>query len=230
MTTTRERLAEHYPAFALEVRTPRLTLRYPDDDDLLALTELGRTGVHEDDQMPFTVSWTRVPSPFRERNTLQYFWTQRTSLQSEKWNVPLVTVVDGEVVGTQGVFAREWSTLRAVETGSWLGRRHQGTGIGTEMRLAVLHLAFEGFGAAEAFTSAFADNPRSLAITRKLGYRPNGEDRAAREGGVACLCRYVMYAEDFDRIRRDDIEVHGAAAVAEQFGTARIPEGSELGS
>jgi hypothetical protein len=37
--------------------------------------------------------------------------------------------------------------LREFESGSWLGREHQGRGLGKEMREATLHLGFEGLGA-----------------------------------------------------------------------------------
>lgn len=230
MPTTRERLAVHFPVFALEVRTPRLTLRFPDDEDLVDLAELGARGVHPDDEMPFTVEWTRIPPPFQERNTLQYFWAQRGSLQADAWNLTFVAVVEGRIVGTQGVFCTEWAVTRTVETGSWLGQAFQGAGLGTEMRSAILHLAFDGFGAQEAITSAFADNPASLAVTRALGYRPNGTDRFARNGSVVELCRYTMDRDDFATVRRDDIEIEGAEEAAALFGTEQPPEGQPPGS
>ncbi len=59
-------------------------------------------------------------------------------------------------------------------TGSWLGRRYQGRGIGTQMRAAVLHLAFGGLGAQQAVSAAFEDNPASLRVSRKLGCRDDG--------------------------------------------------------
>ena len=43
-------------------------------------------------------------------------------------------VRDGVVVGTQGIGGRDFAVLREVHTGSWLGRRYQGQGIGTQMR------------------------------------------------------------------------------------------------
>lgn len=223
MSSTRARLAEHFPVFALEVRTPRLMLRYPDDDDLLDLAELGAAGVHAEDAMPFTVPWTRVPPPFQQRNTLQYFWSQRCTLQANAWNIPLVTVVDGRVVGSQGVFSEEWEVTRSVETGSWLGKDFQGDGLGKEMRIAVLHLAFDGFGARSATTSAFADNPSSLGVTRAVGYRPNGETLVARGDEPVVQCWYAMDRDGFSAVRRDDIEVVGADAVASLFGTGRAP-------
>lgn len=58
--------------------------------------------------------------------------------------------------------------LRQVSTASWLGLHHQRQGIGTEMRAAVLHLAFAGLGAVDALSGAFEDNPSSFSVSEKL--------------------------------------------------------------
>src|SRR6476661_7534358 len=79
-------------------------------------------------------------------------------------------------------FAKPFTTTHTVTTGSWLVQRAHGQGIGKEMRAAVLHLAFQGLGAVEAYTDAFDDNPASLGVTRALGYEPNGTRLYAREG------------------------------------------------
>jgi RimJ/RimL family protein N-acetyltransferase len=219
----RHRLARHLPMFGLEVRTPRLVLRYPDDEDALALAELGALGVHEPEERPFAVPWTSVPSPHQQRNTLGFLWDQRSTAQRDDWHLPLVTVLDGEVVGAQGVLASSWAVLREVETGSWLGRAHQGKGIGTEMRAAVLHLAFAGFGAARATTGAWEDNAASLAVTRHLGYRPNGDARRVRGGRAVVMRLFALDRADWEPTRRDDIELVGAEAVARLFSTERPP-------
>src|SRR5258708_4778253 len=86
----------------------------------------------------------------------------------------LAVIRDGVVVGIQGIGGRDFAVLREVHTGSWLGRRYQRQGIGTQMRAAVLHLAFEGLGAKSAVSAAFEDNPASLGVSRKLGYRDGG--------------------------------------------------------
>ncbi len=52
------------------------------------------------------------------------------------------------------------------------------------MRAAVLHLAFAGLGATEAVSGAFEDNVPSLAVSARLGYEPDGIERAARDGRV----------------------------------------------
>jgi RimJ/RimL family protein N-acetyltransferase len=77
------------------------------------------------------------------------------------------------------------------------------------MRAAVLHLAFEGLGAERAVTSAFADNSRSLGVTRALGYTENGWFVDDREGKPAKHLRFVLERADWEKQRRNDIEVVG---------------------
>jgi hypothetical protein len=49
------------PLFGLRLRTPRLELRLPTDDELVELRELAHAGVHPPDEMPFAVAWTDAP-------------------------------------------------------------------------------------------------------------------------------------------------------------------------
>jgi RimJ/RimL family protein N-acetyltransferase len=77
------------------------------------------------------------------------------------------------------------------------------------MRSAVLHLAFAELGAEVAETSAFADNPASLGVTRALGYQENGWYLDVREGQQARHLRFLMTRADWETRRRDDITVEG---------------------
>ena len=172
----------YWPLFELRVRTPRLELRYPDDDDLVALAGLAAQGVHDPATMPFYVPWTRAESPALERGVLQFLWSRRAELSSDRWSLPLMVCEGGQPVGVQEIGSRQFPVTRAVESGSWLVQTAQGRGIGTEMRAAVLHLAFEGFGAIEAHSASFEDNPASEAVSRANGYEPNGSASFAREG------------------------------------------------
>jgi len=63
----------------------------------------------------------------------------------------------GVPVGIQSMSATQWASTRVAGTGSWLGREFQGRGIGTRMRALMLHLVFEGLGAREVTSDAFAD-------------------------------------------------------------------------
>jgi RimJ/RimL family protein N-acetyltransferase len=222
----RAELAAVWPLFGLVVRTPRLELRYPDDHDLLVLADLA-TDIHEPDLRPFSVAWNLGTDDEVRQRLVQYHWARRGDWSAEAWRLELATVVDGEVVGTQGLHGGHLAVGRTVATGSWLGRRHQGRGIGTEMRAAVLHLAFAGLGVERAETGAIEGNERSLRVTTTLGYRPNGDaihidgDERRRE------LRYVLSREDWEHRRRDDIELVGLEPCLPLFGLGS-PEGGPL--
>lgn len=213
-------LSEHWPLFDLRITTPRLELRYPSDDDLDELATLAREPVHDADRMPFTSPWTRAPSPRREQDALRYWWGLRAAAGVDGWELPFVVLDGGEAVGVQDVTGMHFPVTRRVMTGSWLTQRHQGRGVGKEMRAAVLHLAFAGFDAAEAHTSAFVDNPASLGVTRALGYRENGRTIDDREGTPVRHLRFVLERADWERRRRDDISIEGLDGARAFLGIA----------
>src|SRR5919197_946290 len=119
----------YWPFFDLVIRTPMLEMRVPDDDVLLQLAELAAEGIHPPDFMPFAVPWTRAEPPALQRNTLQYHWGVRSRLSPDDWTLEFAIIVDGQVVGIQGMGAKSFAILREVHTGSWLGQAHQGRGI-----------------------------------------------------------------------------------------------------
>jgi RimJ/RimL family protein N-acetyltransferase len=208
----------HWPLFDVEVRTPRLTLRYADDVALTELATLAAKGIHDPERMPFAVPWTDVDPPELERQAFRFWWGCRAETSPARWSLNLVALVDATVVGTTSLIASEFAVTRAFETGSWLGREYQGQGLGKEMRYATLQLGFDGFGAEQATTGAFTDNPASLGVTRSLGYEPNGRLRHERRGELAESLRFRMSREHWDTIRRDDITLHGVEAAAEMLG------------
>ena len=205
-------LVHHWPFFGLRVVTPRLELRYPDDELCLALGELAVHGIHDPTAMPFSIPWTEAPADELPRNSLQWHWRARAELSPAKWHLDLAVLVDGEVVGVQGVMADRFPQRRGVETGSWLGRAHQGKGIGTEMRRAALHLAFAGIGADFAETGAWEDNPSSLAVTRKLGYQPAGDKIELRKDMPTTMLRFRMGRSWWEaNLAADDVTIDGLA-------------------
>jgi RimJ/RimL family protein N-acetyltransferase len=206
-------LVDRWPLFGLRVRTPRLELRYPDDELCLGLAELALAGIHDPATMPFSVPWTEAPPDEQPRNTLQWYWRTRADLSPAKWHLDLAVVVDGALVGVQGIMAEHFAERAGVETGSWLGRDHQGRGIGTEMRRAVLHLAFAGLDAAFAETCAWEDNPTSLAVTRKLGYAPNGDTIELRKDVATRMERFRMERSWWEEhLAADDVAIEGLDA------------------
>jgi RimJ/RimL family protein N-acetyltransferase len=213
-------MSELWPFDGLRVRTPMLELRWPSYAELTELGELAARGVHDPGWMPFSVPWTDVSPTERARGTLQWHWRQAGALNPDSWSLNLVTVVDGVVVGTQGVGAEHFPVLREADTGSWLGLAHQGRGIGTEMRAAILHLAFEGLGAEQVTSGAFEDNLASRAVSRKLGYVEDGLQRVVRRDRVGTLIRLRLTRTAWQRHRRADIEVLGLAPCLPLLGLA----------
>jgi len=173
----------HWPLFGLRIRTARLELRTPSDEDLEALADVAAAGIHDPASTPFAVPWTDLPPGAMERGLLQYHWSTRAALSPESWNLELVAAVGGRVVGAQGMRAEKFPSARTVVTGSWLGLATQGQGLGREMRCAVLDLAFFGLGAEVALSGAFADNERSRRVSLSLGYRVT-ETRLITSRGV----------------------------------------------
>jgi RimJ/RimL family protein N-acetyltransferase len=199
---------QSWPLFGLRITTPRVDMRYVDDELASELMELAATaGVHRPDFMPFTIPWTRFEPPKLQQQGMQHYWRVRSQLSPEEWHLPFAVHVDGELVGVQDVGAKSFAVTRSVATGSWLALSHQGRGIGKEMRAAVLHLAFDALGAELAHTSAFADNPSSLGVTRALGYKENGFAVDSREGKAAKHLHFVLERSDW--VGRDDITVEG---------------------
>ncbi|MFC7326171.1 GNAT family N-acetyltransferase [Marinactinospora rubrisoli] len=217
--------ARHWPVYDLRVRTPRLELRLPVLTELDALAELAADGVHDPAVMPFTVPWTDAGPEEVARSVMQYHWRTLGASTPADWVLPLGVFLDGEIVGTQELSARHFAVLREVHTGSWLGRRYQGRGIGTEMRAAVLHLAFAGLGAETARSAAMSDNTVSLAVSRKLGYRPDGTALLAPRGRPAVEQRLVLSRADWSAQRSVPVEVEGLARCRALLGLAGAADG-----
>ncbi len=208
----------YWPLLDLEVRTPILTLRYIDDALADELATLISQPIHDPAEMPFGVAWTDAPEPTRQREAYRFWARSRAHTTAESWNINLAIQRHGRAIGACSLMAEQFPTLRTFETGSWITQSEQGHGYGTEMRAALLHLGFAGLGATEATTAAFADNPRSLGVTRRHGYEPNGTKRMLRRGEAADLLRFRLGREEWAASRRDDIELVGVEGVRDLLG------------
>lgn len=209
-------LAEAFAPFALRVTAGPLEMSVPDDPTLLALADLAAHGIHDADRMPFDVPWTQAPPEQFTRLFLQYHWGVRAEFGPDAWRLELAVRYDGELVGMQGLAAHDFLAVRSAETGSWLGRAHQGRGIGTMMRQAICALAFDHLGVEQITSGAFVDNEASNAVSRKVGYRPNGVVRKPRDGRWVANQRYLLTPDAL--VRGPAISVHGAAQVRHLIG------------
>jgi RimJ/RimL family protein N-acetyltransferase len=211
-------LIDHWPLLGLRVRTARLELRLPTEEELAELAEVAARGVHEPGQRPFLTPWTDLPPEERAREVVQRQWRRRGAFTPQAWTLEFGIFEQGRPVGMQELGARDFATLREVRSSSWLGLKDQGRGIGSEMRSAVLHLAFAGLDAAEATTVSFTDNAAALGVSRRLGYRPDGVTRDVLHGGVVVSQRLRLTREQWELTDRPEITIIGLEPCLPQFG------------
>lgn len=177
--------------YGLRLRTPQLELRLGSHEELLELGRLAERGVHPPDEMPFSIAWTDgIGTPEFLDGFVMFHEESLASWAPEKWSLNLLVWAGGTLVGTQGVGAERFAEERSVATGSWLGQAHQRRGIGTEMRAAVLELAFRGLGAETAVSAWLEGNEASRRVSEKLGYRVGGV-RTERPRGEPVVAHQV---------------------------------------
>ena len=215
-----DELAAIWPLSALRIHTGDLEVRVPDEADLVALATLALDDIHNPDTMPFLTPWTDQPPLERARGVLQWNWRMRAEWNRDKWALPLVAVRDGQVVGTQGIDGHHFASTREVDTGSWVGQKFQNQGVGTAMRRAVLHLAFDGLGAETARSGAFADNATSLRVSEKLGYIRDGTEVHERRGERAEVVRLVLPRRRWIELSAGwpEVSIQGLEPALEMFG------------
>jgi RimJ/RimL family protein N-acetyltransferase len=200
-----------------------LELRVGTEDDLDQLAGIAYAGIHDPSVQPFTAGWTDQDPRGRADATRQWHWAQRGAWSAQDWTCDMVVLYEGRVIGMQGIAGRDFAILREVRTGSYLGRTFQGKGFGTEMRAAVLHLAFAGLGAEYATTSAHHDNPASQAVSRKLGYTPDGVERRVVRGAAMLVRRFRLDREQWAAHQTIPTRIAGLDTSKSWFG---LPEPS----
>ncbi|GIM97841.1 GNAT family N-acetyltransferase [Paractinoplanes toevensis] len=210
-------LVDNWPLFGLVLRTPRLELRLPDLARLAELGEIAAAGVHDPAVQPFAAEWTDGPPEKVARSVLQWQWGTWAAWRPDDWSLGLVAIAEGRVVGTQSVDATKFAGRREVGTGSWIGRGDHGRGYGTEMRAAVLELAFAGLDAQFATSEAFEDNHASYAVSRKLGYTDDGISRHLIRGVPVIGRRLRLDRATWQAARSVPVEIEGLDACREMF-------------
>jgi RimJ/RimL family protein N-acetyltransferase/predicted GNAT family acetyltransferase len=199
------------PLACLRLRTPRLELRLATRAELRELAAVARAGIHDPDAMPFVVPWTdRADEPAFVEEFVEFHDARLRDWRPDSWHIELVVFHDGRPIGVQALIGKEFARDRTVVTGSWLGRPWQGRGFGTEMRTAVLALAFSGLGAEVARSGALLNNEQSLGVSRKLGYTEVGMSSVAPRGVPVAHHDLELHRAEFEPpigVRIDGLEL-----------------------
>lgn len=209
-----------YPPLHVRVSTPRLELVAATDPLLEQLQVLVRQGEASADTPPYDDPMSLYePDPtVRVHAWLRGIWRARGSATPDSWRLSFAVVVDDRAVGMQDLIGIQFGTHKTVTSFSWLSSTVRRAGLGTEMRHAILHLAFDGLGAEEASSDAFLDNLGSNRVSEVLGYQPNGVEWATRNGRPSLLQRWRLTRSDWLSSRRTDIQLYGVDACKATLG------------
>jgi RimJ/RimL family protein N-acetyltransferase len=207
------------PLYGLRLTTPRLELRLGSREELVALAHVAEAGIHPPEEMPFGVAWSDgIGSPGFVDGFVAYHEGELEAWTPTEWHLNLLVWAGGALAGTQSIRAASFARDLVVTTGSWLGARFQGHGVGTEMRAAVLQLAFRDLGAVAAESGWIEGNTASARVSEKLGYREVGVGDIAPRG--------IPVRHHDVRLARDEwrcplvVEVSGLASALPLFGVA----------
>jgi RimJ/RimL family protein N-acetyltransferase len=207
----------YWPLFDLRLTVDELELRPMTEADQLPLAGL----LPED--LELDPDATRYPGLSEAVNRrvigFQHYWKSYGSWRPERWRLPFCVRAGGELVGVQELEAGDFAALRTVYSSSYLIGSARGRGIGRQMRRAVLALAFGPLAAEAAVSSAWPDNHASLAVSRALGYLPNGESRHRRDDRVdTMLYRRLSRSDWLAGDRGAGVHVAGVEACLPYFG------------
>ncbi|MGL5406174.1 MAG: GNAT family N-acetyltransferase [Propionibacteriaceae bacterium] len=169
-------LSNVFPPFGLSLCCGEVTLSGTTPDHVPDLITAAKEGVYDVDSglpMPFLFDWPSLPD--QDLNMWQHVWSKWGSFSKEQWSLKLSVIVGGRAIGCQDVVNKSsFLVSRSLETGSWLGLKYQGSGIGTRIRQMVAMFCFDHLGA-EELTSGYIDgNVKSAGVSRKVGYVDNG--------------------------------------------------------
>jgi RimJ/RimL family protein N-acetyltransferase len=211
--------------YGLRLRTDRLELRWPDEQELVELARLAETGVHDPEEMPFVVPWTdRIGEPGFVDEFVAFHEGLRRDWRADNWQLELGVWAADELIGVQGIVGYDFPGEHEIKTGSWLAQSFHGRGFGTEMRAAVLDLAFHGLGAEAALSSALDGADASMRVSRKLGYVEDDESWVEVRGERRLDHRMRLTRDRWMDRERISVRISGLEPCIPLFGLERMPQ------
>ncbi len=160
----------------MELIGPSLTLRYPAAEDAAALLELAG-----DAEVTRFFSWG--PYTAIEQPAAYIAGLAGERERGDRLDFLIVHAQRGPagIIGLSELSRRD----RRAVVGTWLGRRHWGTGVNGEAKAIVARLAFDTLGLERLGAYAAEGNPRSQAALVRLGFQREGVLRRWHRHGPA---------------------------------------------
>ena len=193
-----------HPASDLEVRGPRLLLRYARLDDAPALYRLA-----SDREVTQFFSWGPYSDESEAASYVRSLGRKRDEGERLEF---LIEHPEQGVIGVTGLSEFSLRDRRAV-VGTWHGREWWGTGANRESKTLVLALAFEGLGLERVTAWCGSDNGRSQRALEKLGFVHEGVLRRwhVHHGDPKDVISYSMLRSEWEAgdLSREQYEIRG---------------------
>ena len=137
----------------------------------------------------------RTPADSEEHvRKSQTRWLLREDLAVGVWDR-----ASGRYLGGSGLHRIDWE-VPSFEIGYWLRRSAVGHGYMTEAAWLLCRFAFDSLGANRVFIRCGANNHRSAAIARRLGFVPEGtlrNDKRDTNGALYDMLMFGMTPQDY---------------------------------
>lgn len=139
--------------------------------------------------------WLRdgLPFPYTLEDAVVFIEDMCLAADPKK-NIMLAIDVDGEAVGSIGVFQKDNIYCKSAELGYWLAEPYWGRGIMTRAVRQICNVAFDSLDIVRIFAEPFAENAGSRKVLQNAGFRLEGiaERSVYKEGRVQDSCMYAF--------------------------------------
>jgi RimJ/RimL family protein N-acetyltransferase len=166
------------------VRTPRLTLRAPEQSDTDRILALAN-------DIDIARMTTSMPHPYSRPDAEAFL----ARVHSVDLNDEVAFAIDEGRDGLIGVVGLFPHGPLGPEIGYWIGRDYWGQGYATEAASAALVWAGKDWGRRVVMSGHFADNPASGRVLEKAGFLYTGEVQSRRSAarGAAAPTRMMVW-------------------------------------
>lgn len=176
-----------------EIKTQRLVLRELKLDDAAAFSKLA--GDYDISKMTGS-----LPHPLPLYSAEFKIMTLRRQKQRGLAYPYAITIDGGELIGVMDLFRSAPDAV--LEIGYWIGKPYWGQGLSTEAAKGIINEAKETLGVKALIAGAFADNPGSLRVLEKLGFKPTGEEEMYFSMGRMKKARSIILRLDCQIMER----------------------------
>lgn len=144
-----------------------------------------------------------LPAHYTLRDAREFIGrSRRERREGTAYNLSICLRETGELVGVCGLGRILFGHRNAI-LGYWIARPQWGNGYASEAASLLLAAGFRELGLHRVYTGVFPDNPRSLRILRRLGFRREGCARQDRfvDGRYRDLLLFGLLRREFRPFR-----------------------------